>query len=248
MTNLRSFCLFAMVCCLFATAAMAQTKADGTNDPDCVVEKWSDSSTYPKVIDINFSDESWPDTWQGKYAVDCPEYVNDMAQKFGGYVKAILETPANGGNGVTYPVMFHNCTFANRKSYGGFAGTTAAMGRIYDEQSPAGVNKGFPNDGSMTGHKVMLEDNVQYDAKGKPVRGEAGFVQMCRTKNEAGNTTAKKKEWFGWVEIDHIPYVDRIQWSWSNTSAGRGIKCDYKIGDGAWQPVAWVASEQIDNK
>ena len=48
----------------------------------------------------------------------------------------------------------------------------------------------------------------------------------------------------GWVEIDHIPYVERVQWSWSSTSWGRGIKCDIKIGDGEWKPLVWMGSEK----
>lgn len=239
----------AVAALLVANVAGAQTlKADGTYDPDCVVEKWSNSSAYKKVIDINFNDDTWPDTWQGKYAVDCPEYVDSKAKKYGGYINAVLETPANGGSEVKYPVVFHNCTFATKKSYNGLAGTTAAMGRVYDEQAPAGTNQGFPNNWTMEGHKVMLEDNVTYGSDNRPTHGEAGFVQMCRDKNTAGANLAAKKEWHGWVEIDHIPYVERIQWSWSGTSAGRGIKCDYKIGNGPWLPLVWMASEQIERK
>lgn len=47
----------------------------------------------------------------------------------------------------------------------------------------------------------------------------------------------------GWMEIDHIPYVERIQWAWSSTSWGRGIKCDIKIGDGEWKHLVWMGSE-----
>ena len=41
-----------------------------------------------------------------------------------------------------------------------------------------------------------------------------------------------------------MPYIERIQWSWSSTSWGRGIKCDYKIGDGEWKPLVWMGSEK----
>lgn len=50
----------AVAALLVANVAGAQTlKADGTYDPDCVVEKWSNSSAYKKVIDINFNDDTW---------------------------------------------------------------------------------------------------------------------------------------------------------------------------------------------
>ncbi len=228
--------------CAAATALVALTPAnatiEGSLDPPSVVAQWSNSSTYPKVIDINFSDATWPDTWKGETGVDCPEYSS------GGYVNAVLKVNANGGDAVKYPVLFHNCTFANRNSYGGYAGATAAFCRqFYLGQNRTGNSASNYNDWSVAGHTLHLEDNITYDTSGNPTYGEAGFVQMCRdaaTTDEAGN----KVSMHGWVEIDHIPYVDRVQWSWSSTSWGRGIKCDYKVGDGEWKPLVWMGSEK----
>lgn len=213
---------------LFTTLGWFQSHAaiDGSLDPKSVVAEWTDESTitYPKVIDINFSDATWPDTWAGETGRDCPSYSD------GGYVNAIINVPANGGTSVNYPVLFHNCTFATKESYNGYAGATAAFCRQYY----LGENKTNYNDWSVTGHTKYLEDNITYDAKGKPNYGEAGFVQMCRD----GSQTAESMH--GWMEIDHIPYIERIQWSWSSTSWGRGIKCDIKIGDGDWEPLVWM--------
>ncbi len=211
-----------------ALPAVSQTV--GANDPSCVVEKWLDTSSSPKIIDINFSDTSWPNTWgDSGTGIQCPEYTS------GRYVNAILTTPANGGtDGVAYPVLFHNCIFATTASNGGTAAATAAFSRqFYEGQKATNYN-----DWKQAGHTVMLEDNIVYDA-GKPVRGEAGFVQMCRNASTDGVTSLH-----GWMEIDHIPYVERIQWSWSSTSWGRGIKCDIKVGDGPWEPLVWMGSEK----
>lgn len=99
---------------------------EGSLDPPSVVAEWSNSSTYPKIIDINFSDEMWPgQTWTGETGMDCPEYAD------GGYVNTVIEVPANGGTEIKYPVLFHNCIFANKKSYNGYAGATAAFCRQY---------------------------------------------------------------------------------------------------------------------
>lgn len=87
-------------------------------DPPCVVEQWSNASTYNKVIDIDFSDSDMPDTWKGKTGTDCPSYST------GGYYNGILEVPVyeNGQTSEhTYPLLFHNSTFANKNSYNGFA-------------------------------------------------------------------------------------------------------------------------------
>ena len=88
----------------------AYATIEGSLDPTSVVAQWSNSSTYPKVIDINFSDATWPDTWKGETGVDCPDFAK------GGYVNAVLKVGANGGTAVQYPVLFHNCTFATKKS------------------------------------------------------------------------------------------------------------------------------------
>lgn len=205
----------------------------GASDPPSVVEQWSVVTSSPKIFDINFSDTSWPDTWgDSGTGIQCPEYES------GRYVNVILDVPVNGGEEVMYPVLFHNCTFANKDSYNGLAGATAAFSRQYYEGQKATTY----NDWTQPGHTTYLEDNITYktqDGKEVPVRGEAGFVQMCRNASIDGVTSLH-----GWMEIDHIPYVDRVQWSWSSTSWGRGIKCDYKIGDGDWQPLVWMGSEK----
>ena len=214
--------------------ANASATIDGSLDPDAVVAQWSDTTTYTQIIDINFSDDSWPSTWAGETGRDCPSYDD------GGYVNAIIEVEANGGTGdITYPVYFHHCTFATKESYNGYAGATAAFCRqYYLGESYTGNSSSTYNNWTVEGHTTYLEDNITYDDSGTPNYGEAGFVQMCR---DASTTT---ESMHGWMEIDHIPYVERLQWSWSSTSWGRGIKCDYKVGSGDWQPLVWMGSEK----
>ena len=207
-------------------------------DPPCVVEQWSNASTYDKVIDINFSDADMPDTWPGGTGIACPSYSE------GGYYNGILEVPLYEGgekSEYTYPLLFHNCTFANRNSNNGYAAATAAFARQYYE----GQNATQKNDWTQPGHTVYLEDEITY-ANGKPNHGIAGYVHLCRdgaTTDANGN----KVSMHGWIEIDHIPYVERVQWSWSSSSWGRGMKCDYKIGDGEWQPLVWMGSNRQKN-
>ena len=213
--------------------SQADAKIEGSLDPESVVAEWSDTSTYTKIIDINFSDDTWPDTWAGETGKDCPDYDD------GGYVNTIIEVNANGGTDVTYPVNFHHCTFANKESYNGYAGATAAFCRqYYLNENCTGNSATTYNNWTVEGHTTYLEDNITYGSDGTPTYGEAGFVQMCR---DASTTT---ESMHGWVEIDHIPYVERVQWSWSSTSWGRGIKCDYKVGDGDWEPLVWMGSEK----
>lgn len=228
----------ALALCLSAGA-----KIEGSLDPDCVVAGWSNASTYPKVIDINFSDEMWPgQTWQGETGADCPEMT---AEDNGGYVNTVVNVPANGGTDVTYPVLFHHCTFANKTSYNGLAGVTSAFARqYYLGQGATGSGTDYPNDWTVAGHTTYLEDNIRYGADGvTPNYGEAGFVQLCRNQFfERDPETNAPVSAHGWMEIDHIPYVERVQWSWSSTSWGRGIKAEIKIGDGEWQELVSMPS------
>lgn len=224
---------------LLPMTQQAEAAIENSLDPPSVVSEWSNSSTYPKIIDINFSDEMWPgQTWTGETGADCPEYAD------GAYVNTIIEVPANGGNEVKYPVLFHHCTFANKKSYNGYAGATAAFSRMYYLGQNATGAGTYPNDWTAEGHKKYIEDNIKYGDDGKPIYGEAGFVQMCRDAfTDRDPETMAPISNHGWMEIDHIPYVERIQWAWSSTSWGRGIKCDIKIGDGDWQPLVWMGSD-----
>lgn len=215
-------------------------KIEGSLDPDCVVAEWSNASTYPKVIDINFSDEMWPgETWVKETGRDCPEWADSC------YVNAIINVPANASGAVKYPVMFHNCVFANKESYNGYAGATAAFSRqYYLGENACGNSADTYNNWTVAGHKKYIEDNIKYNEKGTPIYGEAGFVQFCRNAAIIDKVSKKRISLHGWMEIDHIPYVERIQWAWSATSWGRGIKCDVKIGDGDWKPLVWMGSDK----
>ena len=155
---------------VFAAVGTAYAKIEGSLDPDCVVAEWSNSSTYPKVIDINFSDEMWPgQTWQGETGMDCPEMTADDN---GGYVNLIVDVPVNGGTDVAYPVMFYHCTFANKSSYNGLAGVTSAFARQYYEgQRATGAGTDYPNDWTAPGHTKYIEDNIRYNDSGTPVYG-----------------------------------------------------------------------------
>lgn len=230
MKKSRYLLLSALVCSLGANAAI-----EGSLDPACVVEQWSGTASKPRVIDINFNDTSWPDTWTGETGRDCPEWDS------GAYVNAVLDVPANGSDAVRYPVVFHNCAFATKASANGFGGATAAFSRqYYVGEKCAGNSATTYNNWTVAGHTHYLEDNIEYK-NGKPVHGEAGFVQMCRS---AADKAAPTTSLHGWVEIDHIPYVEKLEWSWSSTSWGRGIKLDIKIGDGDWEPLVWMGSEK----
>ena len=207
---------------LAALASFAVRGVGQQYDPPCVVEQWPEVTSSPKILDINFSDADMPNTWKGKTGIETPS-LDD-----GGYSNGVIYVPTlvdGERSNVSFPLLFHNCTFANKNSFGGKAGTTAAFARLaYGDKK---LNN--KNDWKQDGHTVMVEDNVEFDSKGNPTYGEAGYAHLCRDAaraNDAGNMVSSH----GWIEIDHIPYVDRLQWAWSSSAWGRGVKCDIKSG------------------
>ena len=127
------------------------------------------------------------------------------------------------------------------------ADSTIALMDVDSERLAYGDKKlNNKNDWKQDGHTVMVEDNVEFDSKGNPTYGEAGYAHLCRDAaraNDAGNMVSSH----GWIEIDHIPYVDRLQWAWSSSAWGRGVKCDIKIGDQEWKPLVWMGSNRQKN-
>lgn len=224
---------------LAALASFAVRGLGQQYDPPCVVEQWPEVTSSPKILDINFSDADMPNTWKGKTGIETPS-LDD-----GGYSNGVIYVPTlvdGERSNVSFPLLFHNCTFANKNSFGGKAGTTAAFARLAYGDKKLNTK----NDWKQDGHTVMVEDNVEFDSKGNPTYGEAGYAHLCRDAaraNDAGNMVSSH----GWIEIDHIPYVDRLQWAWSSSAWGRGVKCDIKIGDQEWKPLVWMGSNRQKN-
>ena len=160
-----------------------------------MVAAWSTPKDYQKIIDINFSDAMWPgQTWAGKTGADSPEQAD------GGYVNTIIDVPVNGGSEVTYPVMFHNCTFANKKSYNGFAGATAAFSRqYYLGQSATGKGNRYANDWTAKGHTAYLEDNIsaQDETSSTARQDSCRCAALLATAGHDGAQRAESQH--GWV-------------------------------------------------
>lgn len=225
--NLR----FALSAALLPAAWLTLTSAiAGYPDPDAVVAEWSQpEATDLLALDVNFDDATWPNTWpDDQDATYCPNLASGL------YINARLTTPVEGADGVTWPWLFRHCAFYPRNA--GKGGCTPAFAKLYYN----GRDEGKKNNWTQPGHTAYLEDDIERDADGKPTVGHAGFVQMCRDKATGDDVLAD----LGWVQVDHLPHVGLLQWSWSSTSAGRGIKVDVKKGSGAWEPLVWMGSDK----
>jgi len=71
-----------------------------------------------------------------------------------------------------------------------------------------------------------------------------GFIELSRQGSAVLKTPPSRH---GYIQIDSLPMVERIQWSYSATSYKRGVKMDINYNDGnGWIPQRWVASDYSD--
>ena len=73
-----------------------------------------------------------------------------------------------------------------------------------------------------------------------PIWNKKGFIELSRL---AAASEAPEVSRHGYIVINDLPQVERVQWSFSSTSWKRGVKLDIKHGDGEWQPLRWEPSD-----
>lgn len=82
--------------------------------------------------------------------------------------------------------------------------------------------------------------NNNNSVKTSPVWDKKGFIELSRQASEVANTAPSRH---GYIEINDLPQVERVQWSYSSTGWKRGIKLDIKHGDGPWEALRWEPSD-----
>jgi hypothetical protein len=73
-----------------------------------------------------------------------------------------------------------------------------------------------------------------------PIWNKKGFIELSRLASEVANTPPSRH---GYIVINDLPQVERIQWSFSSTGWKRGVKLDIKHGEGDWEPLRWIPSD-----
>lgn len=76
--------------------------------------------------------------------------------------------------------------------------------------------------------------------KTSPVWDKMGFIELSRQASAVANTPPSLH---GYIQINDLPQVERVQWSYSSTGWKRGVKLDIKYNDGPWEPLRWIASD-----
>lgn len=76
--------------------------------------------------------------------------------------------------------------------------------------------------------------------KSSPIWTKRGFVELSRQASAVANTAPSLH---GYIQINDLPRVERVQWTYSSTAWKRGVKLDIKYNDGPWESLRWVASD-----
>lgn len=86
--------------------------------------------------------------------------------------------------------------------------------------------------------------NVCYDnnnsIKQSPIWEKKGFIELSRLAATAEAPTTSRH---GYIQLNDLPQVERVQFSFSSTGWKRGFKLDIKHNDGAWEPLQWEPSD-----
>jgi len=186
---------------------------------------WS-SSEYYQIIDIDaatLTDPALPKFTAADGA------KNAIDTDFGsGYFTSPVMTTTDGTvytpTSVLWPVNYYRAAFAPTMY-------TSAWSKV-------NVTGATPS-GKAT--SCSLNDNTIMTSK---IFDKPGFIELSRIGSTVLKTPPSRH---GYIEIDSLPQVERIQWSYSSTSYKRGVKADINYNDGlGWQPLRWVASDYSD--
>lgn len=185
---------------------------------------WTDSEYY-QIIDIdaaqltNTSLPTFTSSDGSKNALDTDFGSGTLLTPVLTTTDGVEYTPT----GKEWPVRYYLAAFAPTKY-------TSA----YSKMTLYGMNPS----GTGTYASCTLNDNSVMTSK---IFDKPGFIELSRMGSAELKTPPSRH---GYIQIDSLPQVERIQWSYSSTSWKRGVKADINYNDGAgWQPLRWVASD-----
>lgn len=112
----------------------------------------------------------------------------------------------------------------------------ACLAPLHYTSARAKINNGASVSGTGTTVTCTLNDNT---VKTSPIWDKKGFIELSRQGSEVASTPPSRH---GYIELNDLPQVERVQYSFSSTSWKRGFKLDIKHGNGEWQPLRWEAN------
>lgn len=179
------------------------------------------TSTFKQIIDIDaekLTDASLPKSTAEDGS------MNSANTDFGtGFFNSPVLSEDGTPTSVLWPVNYYMAAFA-----------PTLYNSAYTKVNLTGVN---PSGGGGTAACTLNDNNV----KKSGIWDKKGYIELSRQGSAALNTPPSLH---GYIVLDSLPQVERIQWSYSSTSWKRGVKADIDYHDGkGWQPLRWVASD-----
>jgi len=211
-----AFSSYSAAQCTYYEFLNSSTPAGYSIVADTDIPNWTASEWY-NIIDIDAAQLT--DVALPKFTASDGK-SNALDTDFGsGYFLTPIYTQdadkVKTATGLQWPVKYFKAAFAPTM-YG------SAHTKIVDYGTNASGTGCFLNDNSLVPRDVY---------------NKQGFIELCRLKGTAYSN-------HGYIEIDSLPSVERIQWSYSGTSWKRGVKADINYNDGTgWQPLRWEASD-----
>lgn len=216
-------------------AAFAQTTTYYLDNDDPTVNGWTYSDGFHASIKLDFTNF----TQSKNLKIDANYGCHTMKADTSNYRSFIYNAPVYDPNtgadlGFTWPIKFYMCGFAP-------SADTWAQELIDNFTDPVGTAgaTGTQGDGMYPNDYSIL--------KGHPSKGFAEIYPYHGNRIDSVKGTALDSAYtkMGFIEIDNIPHVDAIQWSFSCDGWRRGVKMDKNINDGnGWAEQRWCPSDQ----
>lgn len=202
--------------------AQEACSADGTKVYYTTNAGWSDSEFY-KIIDIDAANLNAPSLVAHNGA--------DGRATSSAYSSGTFTTPVYKWNDVTstfeptskaWPVVFY----------------LSCQAPTFYTSARTKIDNGATVSGNGTADAPCYHNNNS--VKTSLIWDKQGFIELSRQASEVLNTAPSRH---GYIQINDLPQVERVQWSYSSTGWKRGIKLDIKYNDGPWEPLRWIASD-----
>lgn len=186
---------------------------------------WTNSEYY-KIIDIDaatLTDAALPKFTAADGAKNA--LTTDFASgSFGSAVLTTTDGVIYTPTGLLWPVKYYMAAFAPTMY-------TSAWSKINVLGTTA---SGKATSCSLNDNSIMQS----------AIFAKPGFIELSRQGSAVLKTPPSLH---GYIQIDSLPQVERIKWSYSSTSYKRGVKMDVNYNDGnGWIPQRWVASDYSD--
>lgn len=186
---------------------------------------WTNSEYY-KIIDIDaatLTDAALPKFTAADGAKNA--LTTDFASgSFGSAVLTTTDGVIYTPTGLLWPVKYYMAAFAPTMY-------TSAWSKINVLGTTA---SGKATSCSLNDNSIMQS----------AIFAKPGFIELSRQGSAVLKTPPSLH---GYIQIDSLPQVERIKWSYSSTSYKRGVKMDVNYNDGnGWIPQRWIASDYSD--